>query len=66
MKKSLYIILAVLAFVMAHPKASAQILTINNDSINTDSVRAEFDRGPYFGLYKDNYFIFGTSIGPKP
>ena len=33
--------------------------------IDADSVRREFDKGPYFTLYKDNYFIFGPSIGPK-
>lgn len=31
-----------------------------------DSIRNEFDRGPYFGLYKDNYFIFGPSLNHKP
>ncbi|MDE7443710.1 MAG: phospholipase A [Muribaculaceae bacterium] len=44
----------------------AQIVTLSNDTINSDSIRREFDSGPYFGLYKDNYFIFGTSIGEKP
>lgn len=33
--------------------------------IDADSVRREFDKGPYFTLYKDNYFIFGPSVGPK-
>ncbi len=45
----------------------AQIISLPDEhKINTDSVRREFDKGPYFTLYKDNYFIFGTSIGPKP
>lgn len=44
----------------------AQIVTLNNDTINSDSIRQAFDRGPYFGLYKDNYFIFGTAVGSKP
>jgi phospholipase A1 len=30
---------------------------------NADSVRAEIEEGPYFSLYKDNYFIGGTEIG---
>ena len=34
-------------------------------SVNTDSVREAFDNGPYFGLYKDNYFIFGPAVGQK-
>uniref|UniRef100_UPI004027DD2E phospholipase A n=1 Tax=Candidatus Limisoma sp. TaxID=3076476 RepID=UPI004027DD2E len=28
-------------------------------------LRRELDNGPYFTLYKDNYFITGTSIGPQ-
>lgn len=52
---------------MTSLSSTGQIINIPRDtSINTDSVRRAFDRGPYFGLYKDNYFIFGTSIGPKP
>ena len=31
-----------------------------------DSVKRDFSNQPYFGLYKDNYFIFGPSVGPKP
>lgn len=34
--------------------------------IEADSVRMEFDKGAYFGLYKDNYFIFGPPVGSKP
>lgn len=45
---------------------SAQILSAGEKRIDADSLRREFDRRPYFGLYKDNYFIFGTSVGPKP
>lgn len=31
-----------------------------------DSIRRDFDKGPYFGLYKDNYFTIGTALGYKP
>ncbi len=31
-----------------------------------DSIRREFDKGHYFGLYKDNYFTIGTALGYKP
>lgn len=44
----------------------AQLVTEPATKINTDSVRRAFDRGPYFGLYKDNYFIFGTSVNHTP
>lgn len=45
---------------------NAQIVSENEPLIDTDSLRRAMDNGPYFGLYKDNYFIFGTSIGQKP
>lgn len=41
--------------------AGAQI--VNTYKISSDSIREAFNNGPYFGLYKDNYFIFGTSVG---
>lgn len=47
------------------PGAMAQIVRPDS-SISSDSIRRAFDDGPYFGLYKDNYFIFGTSLGPRP
>lgn len=32
-------------------------------SLDSDSIRREMDLGPYFGLYKDNYFIIGAPVG---
>lgn len=52
--------------VVATFEADGQIVTVNHDTIDADSVRREFDKGPYFGLYKDNYFIFGPSINHRP
>lgn len=51
---------------LAADNAAAQIVKTDAGVIDTDSLRREFDNGPYFGLYKDNYFIFGTSVGQKP
>lgn len=49
------------------PHAVAQIVASpQTPPLNTDSLRRDFDRQPYFGLYKDNYFVFGPSIGEKP
>ena len=45
---------------------NAQILGVDNQKLFTDSLRQEFDRGPYFSLYKDNYFTVGTALGSKP
>ncbi len=44
----------------------AQIVKVENQTIDADSLRREFDKQPYFGLYKDNYFTFGVPIGTKP
>lgn len=49
------------------PRAFAQIVSIpDQQPLNTDSIKREFDLGPYFGLYKDNYFIIGCPVGYKP
>lgn len=45
--------------------ARAQIVNTSADGIDSDSVRRAFDDGPYFGLYKDNYFIFGCPVGQR-
>lgn len=46
---------------------AAQIVSPDpEDVLDADSIKNDFDRSPYFGIYKDNYFIFGPSIGPKP
>lgn len=45
--------------------ASGQIVSDNAGNVNSDSIRQAFDNGPYFGLYKDNYFIFGPAIGQR-
>lgn len=53
-------------FIAFAVEATAQIVPVSNETkINADSVRRAFDDGPYFSLYKDNYFIFGPAIGQK-
>lgn len=42
------------------------IATEDSRKFYSDSARIEFDNQPYFGLYKDNYFVFGTAVGQKP
>lgn len=44
----------------------AQIVKLENPDFDADSIRREFDNGPYFTLYKDNYFTAGTTVGSKP
>lgn len=48
------------------PAARAQILAVPNESEYQDSLRRNLRFGPYFGFYKDNYFLVGTSVGQKP
>lgn len=49
--------------------AAAQIVDKVGDdeemTVDSDSVRRAFDSGPYFGLYKDNYFIIGPPVGQR-
>ena len=66
MKKVIYrLLVAVMLCLFVYPEADAQIVAVGDMRINTDSVRREFDKGPYFSLYKDNYFIFGPAVGQK-
>ena len=58
-------VIAIIAVLAATNASQAQITGVQG-VIDTDSVRRDFDRQPYFGLYKDNYFVFGTAVGPKP
>jgi phospholipase A1 len=51
-------------FVLA-PVADAQIVSQPSDKYDVDSLRRDFDNQPYFGLYKDNYFIFGPAVGQR-
>lgn len=56
-----------LSIVMIPVSISAQVLaTKPAERYNADSVRAVLDKAPYFTLFKDNYFIGGTTIGRKP
>lgn len=44
----------------------AQIVKMESGERLSDSIRREFDNGPYFSLYKDNYFMVGTALGKRP
>ncbi|MEG0252496.1 MAG: phospholipase A, partial [Muribaculaceae bacterium] len=44
----------------------SQIVADVNNKYDVDSVRDAFDNGPYFTLYKDNYFLAGTTLGHTP
>lgn len=65
MKNLRYLILLILAAIWTSVPAAAQIVSSNDARFNPDSIRRDFRNQPYFGLYKDNYFIFGPAIGPR-
>lgn len=46
--------------------SDAQILVKPGVYENTDSIKKAMDIGPFFGLYKDNYFALGTNPLHKP
>ncbi|MDE6218476.1 MAG: phospholipase A, partial [Muribaculaceae bacterium] len=50
----------------AAPECKAQILGVEDQKAFTDSLKYELELGPFFGLYKDNYFTVGTTVGDKP
>ncbi len=66
----LFRIIFVAAFFAIYCTAGAQITNIpvgkEQEKINTDSLVKEFDSQPFFGIYKDNYFVLGTALNHKP
>lgn len=63
MKYAFLILSTILSFFFSY----GQITTLpQQHKYNVDSIRREIDNGPYFSLYKDNYFTAGTTIGSKP
>ncbi|MDE6928859.1 MAG: phospholipase A [Muribaculaceae bacterium] len=64
--KQLLLIIITYMLALTAPQATrAQIISVDGEKLDADSIRKDFDDRPYFGLYKDNYFIFGPAIGPK-
>ena len=65
MNRLLFLLLIFACSAIAPAYLPAQIISSNEDRFNPDSIRRVFKNQPYFGLYKDNYFIFGPPIGQK-
>lgn len=67
MKRLFLIVVVVLSAVWMPQRGNAQILADGEVAEEiADSIRRNFHYGPFFGLYKDNYFTVGTTIGHKP
>lgn len=54
------------AVILSTGHLSAQIIHTDNQKAYTDSLRNEWDKGPYFTLFKDNYFLAGTTVNSMP
>ena len=57
-----FLITLLITLVIGSEAVNAQILNLEGKPLDIDSVKNDFDNQPYFGLYKDNYFIFGPSL----
>lgn len=61
------IIAFVFVIIMAPPRCFGQLMSVETSAVMlADSMRRELKTAPYFSLYKDNYFIVGTSLAETP
>lgn len=66
MRRFLFSILTLFLLLPLAPRTRAQIISGLGHTLSADSMRREFDNMPFFGLYKDNYFLVGGPIGKMP
>lgn len=65
--KSFRMILCLAFFLLCFPEVGkCQLIGVEDQEEFTDSLKHELEFGPYFGLYKDNYFTVGTTPFHKP
>lgn len=65
MKNHVYIYILLLLVVLPL-SGKAQLVPMPDQKEFVDSLKKELDYGPYYGLYKDNYFTVGTQPFAKP
>lgn len=66
MPRILFSLFALLLTLPLAPRAAAQLVAGPGHQLSADSMRREFDNMPFFGLYKDNYFLVGGPVGKMP
>lgn len=66
MRRSGFFLVLILLFLTVPNPLRAQLVPVPNQKEFTDSLRKELNYGPYFGLYKDTYFIVGTKVPGVP
>ena len=62
----LKIILLFIIILFGTENIRSQLVPMKDQKQFVDSLKRELDYGPYFGLYKDNYFIVGTTPNHIP
>ena len=62
----LRILLITLTILLTFTEGKSQLIPVPHQREFTDSIKKELDYGPFFGLYKDTYFIVGTKVPGKP
>lgn len=65
-KFHLSVLLLTLCGVIFPFEGRTQFIGVDDQHEFVDSLKHELDFGPYFGLYKDNYFVVGTDPTRKP
>ncbi len=63
--KRIALLILTIAAILAPDTVFSQIVSSYDERFNPDSIRRDFKNQPYFGLYKDNYFIIGPPVGEK-
>lgn len=58
----LVLVVLICCFLPVH----SQVVPVPHQKEFTDSLKKELDSGPFFGLYKDTYFIVGTKVPGIP
>lgn len=66
MNRSIFIFILLILSVTVPQVTDAQIIPVEDQKEFVDSLKHELEYGPYFGLYKDNYFTVGTAPFQKP
>ena len=64
--KNVFRICCLLIISVSSLSGAAQLVPVADQKEFVDSLKKELDYGPYYGLYKDNYFTVGTQPFAKP
>lgn len=64
MQRTVFLLFTIIT--LALPAHSQIVTSSNAEIIRRDSIIRDYDSRPYFGLYKDNYFVFGPAVNSRP